>query len=343
VTSANNPGRVSIREVAERAGVASSSVSRVLSGHPDVSEDMKARVLSAVAQLRYAPDPFAQSLRRQTSMSVGFAASNISNPILTETMIGAERVLRRHGYSMLMTDAEGTVELDIENIETLRRRRVDGLLLSVTDEQQSDVRQLLSDIDVPVVLVDRDVPTGLAIPRVYFDHASGMASAAQRLWELGHRSVVVISGGPRLPARERLAGIQSVFQTRGGTFLVIEKPFTVEHGSEAIAEVLAMRPRPTAVVAAGNLYTRGALVELRKRGVAIGRDLSLVGCDDITIAQLHQPAVAIVSREPRRAGEVAARLLLAHLDGSDAPTETELRLPTLFVDAPSVAEPNTKR
>src|SRR5580698_8819045 len=126
--------RTGMREVAERAGVAMSSVSRVLSGHPDVSPQMHRIVMDAVRELDYRPDMLAQGLRRGRTYSVGFTVSDIANPVLAEMVTGAESQLRAHGYSLLLTNSEGNPELDVEHIELLERRRVDGLILALAEE-----------------------------------------------------------------------------------------------------------------------------------------------------------------------------------------------------------------
>lgn len=329
--------RKGIREVAERAGVAISSVSRVLADHPDVSEEMRAKVMQAVAEIGYRPDMLAQSLRRRKTMTVGFLASDISNPILAETITGAERTLSEAGFSMLITDAEGQPAVDAAHVELFAQRRVDGLLLSLSDEQDEATRNALGKLDIPFVLVDRDMPTGIEAPQVRFDHRRGMRQAAERLWALGHRRIALIVGGPRLPARERQAAVEAVFRRRGGQLLVLHGPFTTDYGCRATLEALAAKPRITALIAAGNLYTLGALRALHGRDVVLGRDLSFVGCDDIAVAEFHQPPIAVVRRDPRQSGQLAARALLAALDGSGEQPPSPLDLPTEFVERASVA------
>ena len=118
--------RASMREVAELAHVAISSVSRVLSGHPDVSADMRERVLEAVRHLEYEPDFLAQSLRRGATLSVGWVIGDISNPLMAAITSGAESVLRAAGYSMLLMNSENDPDLDAAHIRFFQTRRVDG-------------------------------------------------------------------------------------------------------------------------------------------------------------------------------------------------------------------------
>jgi LacI family transcriptional regulator len=330
--------RPGVRDVAERAGVAISSVSRVLTEHPDVSEEMRERVMAAVEDVGYKPDMLAQGLRRQRTMSVGFVASHIGNPVLAETVTGAERVLRAAGYSLLVTDSEGDPGLDAQNVDVLEQRRVDGMLLSLSDESDEPLARALASLETPFVLVDRNPPPGLSdAAAVTFDHRSGMREAASHLWELGHRHIALIAGGPRRPAAERRAGVEEVFRAGGGSVDVAEGPFTAEHGAEAVGAMLSASTPPTAIVAGGNLLMIGALRALRDRGVRVGEDVSFVGCDDVAVAELHEPPVAVVRRDPTRIGELGAELLLATLAEGDEPETREL--PTSFLPRPSCGPP----
>ena len=321
----------SMREVAERAGVAMSSVSRVLSGHPDVSQRMEDKVMAAVTELGYRPDILAQGLRSQRTYSIGFTVPDISNPVLAEVVTGAERRLRAAGYSLLLTDSEGSAELDASNIRQLERRRVDGYLLALADEDSDETAAAIRRIEVPMVLLDRDLPVGVAAPRACFDHGIGMRAAVEHLLELGHRHVAVITGGPRRPARERGAAIKNRLAEYGDSTRcsVYEGEYSLAYGGCATVEILCAESPPTAIIAAGNLLMQGSLHALHERGIRLGQDMSFVGCDDVVITQLHQPPIAVVRRDNRDLGDRAAELLLSQIDDDIQPEDVVL--PTEFV------------
>jgi LacI family transcriptional regulator len=329
--------RVNMQEVADRAGVALSSVSRVLSNHPDVSAKMRQAVEEAVNELSYRPDMLAQGLRRRETHSVGVTVSDLSNPVLAQIVNGAEQYLRGAGYSLLLTDAGGDAEMDATGLELLEQRRVDGVLLAVSDEHNPATVRVLQSIDVPLVLVDRDRPEGVDALQIAFDHQRGMRAATEHLLELGHRDIALIIGGPRRPARERRLAVEETAAAAGAVVSVLEGPFTIEHGRIATNEVLVRKQRPTALIAGGNLLMHGALRALRNAGVRVGRDLSFVGCDDVAVAEFHDPPLALVRRDTRLMGERAAALLLAALAGERS-DETEV-LPTEYVATESCAKP----
>jgi len=317
-----------------------SSVSRVLSGHPDVSPRMRRIVMNAVSELNYQPDMLAQGLRLGKTLSVGFAVSDIANPVLAEIITGAEKRLRAAGYSLLLTNSEGNPELDIEHISLLERRRVDGLILSLVDENHPDVVAALRRTRRPLVLVDRDIPEGVTARRAAFDHTLGIRQATEHLLELGHRRFALITGGPERPARERREAVEETLsRLAGADHTVYAGEFSVQHGRQATVEILAKEPRPTAILAGGNMLMEGALLSLKEAGVKVGRDVSFVGCDDMAVADLHEPPIAVVRRDSRSAGEASADLLLADLepDNGNAEMPQEIVLPTEFVARASCA------
>lgn len=326
-------------EVAERAGVAMSSVSRVLSGHPDVSEEMRERVLAAVDELGYKPNLLAQSLRRRETLSVGFIVGDISNPLLADIAKGAESALRDAGYSLLLTNSDGDPALDAEHVYLFEQRRVDGLIVSLAKEGHRATTEALEQLDIPVVVIDRDVPAKVGASLVLSDHRSGVAAAGRHLIELGHRRIALIVGQPLRPSNERRAGLEDAFRGAGldPAFPVVEGTLSTEHGETATAALLDGDEPPSAIIAGGNQILIGVLGELRRRGLRVGADISLVSCDSIPVTDLHDPPIAVVRRDNQEMGRRAAELLLKRLRG-DADPATEV-LPTEFVPRPSCVPP----
>jgi LacI family transcriptional regulator len=336
--------RASMREVAQRADVAISSVSRVLSGHPDVSAAMRERVLAAVAELEYAPDFLAQSLRRGQTLSVGFVLSDIANPLLADIVLGAETALRAAGYSLLLMNSENDPSLDAAHMRFFQVRRVDGMLLSLTSERDDLMLETLDHVDVPLVLVDRELPGNHDASSVHNDHASGLADAVRYLSDLGHRRIALIGGSlETLPGRAREEGVRRVVAERPGRLDVtlLSSSFSPEHGEEATARLLDLADPPTAIVCGGNQLLVGCLRVLGERGVEVGRDLSIVTCDDVPLSELYRPPIASVSRDTVGLGRTAAELMLRRLRDGAAP-ETVV-LPTRFSPRASCAPPSRPR
>lgn len=191
-----------IRAVAQHAGVSPSSVTRVLNGHPNVSKDLRARVLAAVEACDYKPDLMAAGLRRGISRTIGVVVSDIVNPLFAEIVEGLEEHLRGHGYWVVLTHSHGDPDRDVESIGLLQQRRVDGLVLSVADETQPRLVDVLRRLPVPVVLLDREIEGWTDADAVLSDHRPGVSQVTGQLLDAGHRRVALISGsGETRPGR----------------------------------------------------------------------------------------------------------------------------------------------
>lgn len=336
--TARNVRRVGMRDVAERAGVAISSVSRVLSGNPDVSAVMRHRVEDAVAALGYERDLIAQSMRSGRTMSIGFVAIDVANPVIAANSAGAVTELRKSGYSLLMSNSRGDPALDAEHIRHFELRRVDGLLLSLADERDPRTLEVLRKFDGPIVLIDRQLPADIAAGAVVHNHAEGIVPAAEHIMSLGHRQIALINGAPNVrPSRERANGVRRAIKGHPGATLVVRAgAYTAEHGYEATLAIFRETPAPTAVIVGGNQILQGVMRALRDLELRIPDDVSLVTFDSVPLAEFLEPPLAHVTRDPIEVGRQAAALLLEQIGGARPRTVT---LPTEFVPAGSCGPP----
>lgn len=333
---------IKIKEVAELAGVAPSSVSRALNDHPDVSPEMKARVVAAAQQLGYQPNFLAQSLRSGATRTIGFIVRDISIPLFAGIVKGAEQELESHGYSILLTNSLQDAKLEARHIEVLRQRRVDGLILSLQSEASTQTLSALHKVQVPVVLLDRELP-GFAVDSVLFDHATGVHEAVSALLQLGHRRIALLVGSAETRAtRNRIQGFALAHENAGVPVShenVIELGVTTSDAATvAVARLLDLASPPTAVVAGEVQIGIAVLRELRSRGLRPGRDLSIVICDDHELFRVMDPPVSVVSRDPVEMGTIAAQLLLKRLADGAAPPACEL-LPTTFLPRSTTSAP----
>jgi LacI family transcriptional regulator len=330
---------VGVREVAKHANVAISSVSRVLSDHPDVSDDMRARVLAAAKELGYEPDFLAQSLRRGATLSVGFVVRDISNPVLAEIALGAETTLHESGYSMLLTNSEGQPELDAAGIRLFRRRRVDGLLLSLSDETRRATLAEIRQLSIPVVLIDRQLEGPHAHSAVLADHATSAREVVRTLVELGHRVIGLVLGPSGIFPMRVCAEVFDAEVSSAGAELIVESgALTPEQGMSAAARLLDLAEPPTALVVPSNQLFVGALHTVRERGIAVPDQLSLVSFDDIPLLDLLDPPVSVVSRHPLELGHAAASELIRRVREPGARPRV-VTTPTSFERRASVGPP----
>lgn len=322
-----------IREVAERAGAALSSVSRVLNNHPDVSEDMSQRVARAIKDLGYEQNLIAASLRSGSTRSVGFVVSDISNPLSAVFVQAAERQLEQAGYGMVLANSEGNPERDEETIRILRMRRVDGLIVSLSDEERPETIAELKRVKGPIVLLDR-VVDGLDASVVRADHVNGIRLATEHLLDLGHRRIALISGRAEIrPTRDRIRGYSSAFDERYlqvPVDLIRLETFDTEFAERAVRELISLPNPPTAIICGGNMLLTGLLRVVRGAGLQVGRDIDIISCDDVPLAELFSPPITVISRDAAQIGRLAAEHLLRRLNAPDTPAETEV-VPTTIL------------
>lgn len=339
--SGGGPRTASIHDVAQLAGVAISSVSRVLADHPDVSNQMRERVLRAVEQSGYSPNSLAQGLRSGRSMSIGFVVGDISNPLMAEIALAAETHLSTLSYTLLLANSQGRPEGDLASIRTFRHRLVDGLLLSLTDEDDDQVNLQLEAFDKPTVLLDRDGGASDA-SSVLFDHALGFSAAAEHLIALGHRRIALIAGRPSLRhTRERVGAVRdAISSARLPEPSIVLGSLSRSQGQSAVEDLLRQRWRPTAIICGGNQLLPGVLSALRNAKLRIPEDISLITTDATELAEFHTPPLACVIRDPSALGTAAAESMLRRLAG-EGPDVTVL--PTTFRAAPSCAVPPRTR
>lgn len=331
--------KVGMREVAERAGVAISSVSRVLSGSPDVSPVMRNRVLDAVAALGYERDLLAMSMRTGATQSVGFVAINIANPVIAINSVGAENELSKAGYSLLISNSQGNAELDAAYIKQFALRRVDGLILSIADEENEHTLQVLREFGKPIVAIDRTLPADIPHSAVLHDHAGGVVPAAEHLIGLGHKRILLINGAPRVrPSRQRAKALRQATRRHPGvTAQVVPGSYSEQHGYETTMKTMGRPDSPTAIFVGGNQILVGVLRALRDLHLQVPHDVSLVTCDDLPLAEFINPPLARVTRDAMNVGEKGAELLLEQIAGG-APRQ--IVLPTGFAPDKSCAAPH---
>jgi LacI family transcriptional regulator len=325
----NEEKRSGMKNVADRAGVAMSSVSRVLSSHPEVSDRMREKVLLAVEELGYEPDVLAQSLRTGTTRTIGVIVADLSNQLFAEISHGAETVLRAEGYSTFVANSLNDPEIAVKQLRMLIRRRVDGLLVSVGEEDGGPIVDAIANSGLPTVLIDRHLGTTRA-SRVLSDHRAGMSAVVEKLIGLGHSRIALINGIPNvLPAMERAAAAQTIAAAHPGvTIEVLSGSFSSQHGKETTRELVARIQRPTALVAGSNQILIGVLAALRDAGLSAPTDLSLVTCDPVPLGEFMTPPLDTIWRDREKLGAMAATLMMESLRGGgsrDVTLATEYR------------------
>lgn len=330
-----------IRDVAKASGLAVVTVSRVLNNHKSVSPDTARRVRDAVRDLGYTRDAVAQSMRTGSTRAIGFMITDISNPVLAIVAKNAEEVLREAGYFLVLANTGDRSEREIELIRLFRERRVDALIMNVGRFNDEALHRAMQEIDVPVVLLDRDIPVPLDV--VKNDHATGMRKATEYLLDLGHRRIGLITAGEEIsPGRERVEGFYTAHEGAGiapESSLVRSKNLSAEFGFKECYAMLTSDSPPTALIAGGNQILIGALRAIALCNRRIPEELSLISCDHTPVAELSTPPITVITRDLAELGRAAARTLLNRLTSDNPGGLRRIILPTEFVLRQSCAPP----
>jgi DNA-binding LacI/PurR family transcriptional regulator len=313
--------RVNIKDVAQRAGVSISTVSRTLNNtdYP-VRPETRKRVLDAAKELGFRPNDLARGLISSKSRTIGLIIPDISNPYYPELSLGVESTAAKHGYSVVFCNTGRSVEKLEEYVDVLLQKRADGIILAGGGTQSKQASQVLTDFDLAVALVGRH---NLPFPSVQINNRKAAKEATDHLLELGHRRVAFISGPLNLTSvQDRLIGYREALEEHGlepDDRLVREGNFEARSGYSAAMTLLQGEPRPTAIFAANDRMAISVISAAIDLGLNVPRDLSVVGFDDTILASQIRPALTTVAVPAYEMGTSAVELLLSTLAGKECP------------------------
>jgi LacI family transcriptional regulator len=311
-----------IREVAKQANVSVATVSHVINGTRFVEPETKARVTNAIKTLGYRPNLLARSLRRQETHTIGLIVPDNANPFFADFARVVEDAGFAEGYSVILCNSDRSETKEERYIDVLLSKRVDGLIF-ISSTDRLDLLQHVRDAGVPVVVVDRD-PGDLSVSQVLVSNEQGGYLAGQYLASLGHRRIGCIGGSSRSnPSWGRVTGFARALAEAGidlAPEAIVQGDFRYASGEAAMRELLDRDLGLTAVFAANDLMAIGALITLRRAGLHVPDDVSLIGFDNILQGATMIPALTTIEQPVNELGQASVRLLLDQiLKRSDQP------------------------
>ncbi|MCC3652674.1 LacI family transcriptional regulator [Streptomyces sp. S07_1.15] len=312
---------VGIKDVARAAGVSVGTVSNVINRPDAVAVETRARVQSAIERLGYVRSESARQLRAGRSRIVALLVLDMGNPFFVDVARGAERAARAAGMRVMVCNSAQSPEEEAEYLSLFAEQRVRGVLLTPADATGRNLDAFRRH-GIPFVLVDR-VAADAAECSVSVDDVAGGALAVRHLVAAGHRSIAYISGPPHLQQiRDRREGVLRALAEAGlepETLCEIPtESLDVPAGRDAGARLLGLADRPTAAFCANDLLALGLLQSMFAAGVAVPRDMAIVGYDDIEFAAAATVPLTSVRQPAVRMGTLAAELLLQESGGDMA-------------------------
>ena len=293
------------------------TVSRVANAPALVRPATRERVAAAMRQLGYVANAAAQSMRTNVSRTIGFLVPDLTNYPNAAIAKAAEATLAEAGYTMLLTDSDYDPAREARALQLLQSRQVDGVMLYLSDEDDPALQATIRNLDVPVVVLDRDLP--FAVDTVFTDHAPATRRTVRALLRQGHQRLALVEPALRIrPVRERIKAFRAAATAARlppDAQIVIQIDSAIRTAA-AIERALAGRPLPTAIMADGNRLLAAAFEFARRQGLDVPADIRVVALDALEPLAAALPEMVGIVRDFAEIGRRAARLLIDRLSGA---------------------------
>lgn len=324
-----------LSEVARRAGVGTTTVSRVINGGHRVSPETLMRVRRAIEALGYVPNQAARILKGYRTRTVGLVIPSIADPFFSECAEAIQAVARANDSLLIVTTTNNDPRAEVDNINVLVRHQVDGLIVAPANSTSQMLREVLDTIRVPVVAIDRPV-THARIPSVVADNFRGAVSAVEHLIGHGYQRILCLTGESTLfTIRERIRAYCLTMEKAGMEVLLDTSVKDYKSAEYAIESLLSGVNRPDAIFTLKNSTTIYAFEALQKLNVAIPGSVALLGYDDFELASTVRPSISVVEQPIEEIARLAGEALFDQLlNGGGKPRNgaaSQIKLETRLV------------
>ena len=327
---------VTLHDIADLAGVSASTVSRVLNdqaGKYRISGETERAIRQAARDLNYRANHLARGLRLKKTNTLGVVAPDISNPFFAHIIKRIQSVAHNQGYSLVVGNTDENLALEVEQVNLLHRKRVDGLIVMPVGQRYEHLEEWLEK-GLPLVLVDRGFEA-IRTPGVCVDNYRGAYEATEHLIEVGHRRIALIQGLPgTFTNTARLEGYRDALQANDlpvDEALVVGGDFRQQNGYVETKLLLQLEDPPTALFATSDLITLGALEALAEEHIVIPDAMSLISFDDFDFAPYLRCPLTAVWQPKEMMGELAVKLLVEQLTGATRDPKTIMLKPRLVI------------
>jgi len=334
---------VTLKHIAKKASVSVSIVSRVLNNQTKkyrISPVTEARILKAAKELNYRPNQLARGLRMKKTHTIGLIVPDISNPFFAHVARVIQKQAYHEGYSLLVCNTDENIETEIEQIEIMRSRRLDGFIIMPVGLSHGHIDELLNDT-IPLVLLDRCFDD-LDTHSVVVDNYLGACQAVEHLTDLGHERIAIIQGLPNTYTNNaRVKGYKDTLERKNipvDESLIVGNDFRKENGYIETKFLLNLHHPPTAIFTTSDLITLGALQAIYEENLKIPQDISIVAFDDIDFAPYLLTPLTTVEQPKELMGEVAVKLLIENINDKGTTSKKRIALKPKLIIRKSVEQ-----
>ncbi|MFB4212451.1 LacI family DNA-binding transcriptional regulator [Shouchella sp. JSM 1781072] len=306
-----------ISDVAKLSGLSKTTVSRVINNHPYVSKDKRAQVYEAMEQLGYSPNPAARRLRGQITTTIGVIVPKIVNPFFSHLVNAIEQTAYQKGYQVLIFQSYEDKNKEIAFLNLLKTRQVDGIILTSIENKW----EVVADYQQygPMILCN-DYINQNTVPMIRLDQAKGAFLGIEHLIKQGHQKIAYCTGGlfdEEGKGKDRNNGFQKAMTQSGVNvnpqWIFIDQ-HSIEDGRDVLRQLLEMTNRPTAIFTGSDEVAAGVIMEAKKNGLTVPRDLAVVGFDDQPLAQIVEPNLTTIRQPVNLMGTKASERMIQMIE-----------------------------
>jgi LacI family transcriptional regulator len=317
---------ITIYDLARKLNISPATVSRGLKDHPAISKKTKKRIFDLAKEMGYRSNNFARNLRKQTTNTIGVIVPRLNSYFMSTVIAGMEKVANDEGYNLIITQSSESAQKEIASARTMFNNRVDGLLVSLAyDTDEVAHFDVFSKKNIPLIFFDRVIDNKNCV-NVLIDNRKAAYEATKHLIDQGCKRIVHITATPKRNVYiDRLNGYKQALADHNIKFredYVIISNLSQEAGTLAANTIKQMKPLPDGVFVANDNCAVGCMLGLKQSGVLIPQDIAVVGFNNDPVSTVVEPNLTTINYPGYEMGEIAARNLINHLNGTSSITST---------------------
>jgi len=311
---------VTIKDVAKKANVSISTVSRVINDSKPVSNEIKQRVLKVIEETGYTPNPVARSLVMKRSQLIGVIVPDISNYFIGEILNGVEEIGKMYNYDILLCNTYGELTQELRYLNLLKLKQVEGIIF-MTWKLQDKHREFFQQSELPIVMINRNT-SDFNIPSVCINHYLAAYEMTKYLIKKGHKKIALIRNGREndVFGIDQFNGYSKALSEEGIKIddrLIKNGNFKMEEAYNCVKSMIDEGLNPTAIFATSDYMAIGAINCLFDNNINVPNDVSVVGFNDIKLASIYRPKLTTIKQPIYDIGAVAIRVIIKKINGED--------------------------